>query len=100
MFIYQNVVNGDDSGVEEVEVNQVQVFKEYELNELRKATNGFSSDCIVSESGERAPNVVYRAKLENNHFVAVKRFSRQSWPDPQQFLVQNFHFYFLNIYYV
>lgn len=81
-------VNGDDSGVEEVEVNQVQVFKEYELNELRKATNGFSSDCIVSESGERAPNVVYRAKLENNHFVAVKRFSRQSWPDPQQFLAE------------
>ncbi|KAG6636138.1 serine/threonine-protein kinase BSK2 isoform X2 [Carya illinoinensis] len=64
---------------------QVQAFKEYGLSELRKATNGFSTDYIVSESGEKAPNVVYRGKLENNRLVAVKRFSKQSWPDAQQF---------------
>lgn len=82
-------VNGDNCGGEEdQDNNQVPVFKEYVLNELKKATNGFSSDCIVSESGERAPNVVYRAKLDNNRFVAVKRFSKQSWPDPQQFLAE------------
>ncbi|CAB4279248.1 unnamed protein product [Prunus armeniaca] len=64
------------------------MFKEYSLDELRKATNGFSSECIVSESGEKAPNVVYRGKLDNNRLVAVKRFSKQSWPDAQQFVVE------------
>jgi hypothetical protein len=56
--------------------------------ELRKATNGFSAQYIVSESGEKAPNVVFRGKLENNRLVAVKRFSKQSWPDAQQFVVR------------
>ncbi|KAH7849174.1 hypothetical protein Vadar_014148 [Vaccinium darrowii] len=77
-------VNGDqlDQG------NQVPVFKEFGLSELRTATNGFNSELIVSESGEKAPNVVYRGKLRNNRFVAIKRFSKQSWPDPQQFVVE------------
>ena len=61
-------------------------FKEFGLAELRAATNGFSSELIVSESGEKAPNVVYRGKLKNNQVVAIKRFSRQSWPDPHQFV--------------
>ncbi|XP_035543785.1 serine/threonine-protein kinase BSK2-like [Juglans regia] len=67
---------------------QVPAFKEYGLSELRKATNGFSTDYIVSESAEKAPNVVYRGKLENNRLVAVKRFSKQSWPDAQQFVAE------------
>ncbi|KAK6121591.1 hypothetical protein DH2020_044671 [Rehmannia glutinosa] len=50
-------------------------------------TNGFNSDLIVSESGEKAPNVVYRGKLRSNSHVAIKRFSKQSWPDPQQFVL-------------
>jgi len=75
-------VNGDQVDQE------IQNFKEFELNELRKATNGFSPSCIVSEGGEKAPNVVYRGKLEGNHLVAIKRFSRQSWPDAQQFVVE------------
>ncbi|BFG31088.1 hypothetical protein CerSpe_173620 [Prunus speciosa] len=76
--------NGDQAELEA----QAPVFKEYSLEELRKATNGFSSECIVSESGEKAPNVVYRGKLDNNRLVAVKRFSKQSWPDAQQFVVE------------
>lgn len=75
--------NGDQAELEA----QAPMFKEYSLDELRKATNGFSSECIVSESGEKAPNVVYRGKLDNNRLVAVKRFSKQSWPDAQQFVV-------------
>ena len=69
-------------------------FREFSLAELRAATNGFSSDLIVSESGEKAPNVVYRGKLKSNNnnsshrLVAVKRFSRLSWPDPNQFLIE------------
>ncbi|KAL5980572.1 hypothetical protein ACLOJK_028480 [Asimina triloba] len=65
---------------------QVPAFKEFGLSELRTATKGFSSDLIVSESGEKAPNVVYKGELENNRLVAVKRFSKQSWPDSAQFL--------------
>lgn len=67
----------------------VPVFKEFGLAELRAATNGFSSELIVSESGEKAPNVVYRGKLRNNRLVAIKRFSKLSWPDPHQFVVDN-----------
>ena len=63
------------------------VFKEYGLAELRAATKGFSPETIVSESGEKAPNVVYRGKLEGGRLVAVKRFSKQSWADAQQFVV-------------
>lgn len=83
--------NGNDQGDEE---NRVPAFKEYGLNELRKATNGFSTEYIVSESGEKAPNVVYRGKLHNNRFVAVKRFSKQSWPDAKQFVVRRDFFFF------
>ncbi|KAL5550929.1 hypothetical protein UlMin_001105 [Ulmus minor] len=71
------------------EEDRVPAFKEFELNELRKATNGFNSDHIVSESGEKAPNVVYRGRLQNNRLVAVKRFSKQSWPDAQQFVAES-----------
>ncbi|XP_042440606.1 serine/threonine-protein kinase BSK2-like isoform X1 [Zingiber officinale] len=68
--------------------DQVPAFKEYGLAELRAATKGFSSELIVSESGEKAPNVVYRGKLDGGRFVAVKRFSKQSWPDAQQFVAE------------
>ncbi|CAM8901763.1 unnamed protein product [Rhodiola kirilowii] len=66
----------------------VPAFREFTLADLRTATNGFSSELIVSESGEKAPNVVYKGKLRNNHFVAVKRFSKLSWPDSQQFVAE------------
>ncbi|KAK4592472.1 hypothetical protein RGQ29_016856 [Quercus rubra] len=76
-------------GEEELEQNDgVPAFKEFELAELRAATNGFSSELIVSESGEKAPNVVYKGKLRNNGLVAIKRFSKLSWPDPHQFVTE------------
>ncbi|CAN6919926.1 unnamed protein product [Brassica oleracea var. botrytis] len=68
--------------------NQVPCFKEFEFSELEKVTNGFSPSCIVSEGGEKAPNVVYRGKLEGNRLVAIKRFSKQAWPDAQQFVAE------------
>ncbi|OAY49503.1 serine/threonine-protein kinase BSK2 isoform X2 [Manihot esculenta] len=70
------------------DLDQVPTFREFSLAELRTATNGFSSDLIVSESGEKAPNVVYRGKLNANRLVAIKRFSRLSWPDPHQFVTE------------
>lgn len=81
-------VEGEEGGGRGEE-GKVPAFREYGLGELRKATNGFSSEFIVSESGEKAPNVVYRGKLEGtNRLVAVKRFSRQSWPDAKQFAAE------------
>lgn len=85
------------------EEESVPSFKEFTLVELRTATNGFSSELIVSESGEKAPNVVYKGKLKNNRVVAIKRFSRQSWPDPHQFVVtkaRSFFFFFSSYFFL
>lgn len=92
MLSYVNVGEADG---DQVDQDQVPVFKEFGLAELRAATNGFSSELIVSESGEKAPNVVYRGKLRSNQLVAIKRFSRQSWPDPQQFVVDFFFLFYV-----
>lgn len=80
-------LNGDEASGDQVDPEQVPAFKEFGLAELCAATNGFSSELIVSESGEKAPNVVYRGKIRSNHLVAIKRFSKQSWPDSRQFMV-------------
>lgn len=64
-------------------------FREFKWDELKAATNGFSSDNIVSEHGEKAPNVVYKGLLENERWIAVKRFNRVAWPDSRQFLVSS-----------
>lgn len=61
-------------------------FTEYSLEELRSATDGFASDRIVSEHGRKAPNVVYRGRLDSD--VAIKRFNKFAWPDARQFLVR------------
>ncbi|RYR26643.1 hypothetical protein Ahy_B02g060924 isoform A [Arachis hypogaea] len=61
-------------------------FGEFKLEELKGATNGFSSENIVSEHGEKAPNVVYKGKLQNGNSIAIKRFNKFAWPDSRQFL--------------
>ncbi|XP_010553263.1 PREDICTED: probable serine/threonine-protein kinase At5g41260 [Tarenaya hassleriana] len=61
-------------------------FKEFRLEQLKSSTGGFSPDNIVSEHGEKAPNVVYRGRLEDGRLIAVKRFNRHAWPDHRQFL--------------
>ncbi|CAH9068048.1 unnamed protein product [Cuscuta europaea] len=60
-------------------------FTGFSLEELRAATNGFSSENIVSEHGEKAPNVVFKGKLKNGQRIAVKRFNKSAWPDSRQF---------------
>jgi hypothetical protein len=77
--------DGDDKDAASL---AVPAFREFALAELRAATKGFSADLIVSESGEKAPNVVYRGRLDGGRLIAVKRFSRLSWPDLQRFLVR------------
>lgn len=61
-------------------------FSEFSLENLKAATNGFSSDNIVSEHGEKAPNVVYKGKIDDSRWIAVKRFNKFAWPDSRQFL--------------
>ncbi|KAK8955643.1 putative serine/threonine-protein kinase [Platanthera guangdongensis] len=62
-------------------------FMVFSMEELRAATDGFSPDLIVSEHGEKAPNVVYRGQLlDANRTVAIKRFNKSAWPDARQFL--------------
>lgn len=56
------------------------------MEELKASTSGFSSDNIVSEHGAKAPNVVYRGKLDNDRWIAIKRFNKLAWPDSRQFL--------------
>lgn len=72
---------------EKHEVDNLPPFREYTIDQLREATSGFAVENIVSEHGERAPNVVYKGKLENEIQIAVKRFNRSAWPDSRQFLV-------------
>ncbi|KAG9443142.1 hypothetical protein H6P81_018996 [Aristolochia fimbriata] len=61
-------------------------FSEFSLADLKAATNNFSSDYIVSESGEKAPNLVYKGRLQKNRrWIAVKKFTKMAWPNPKQF---------------
>lgn len=66
-------------------------FREFSIEQLRIATSGFSVENIVSEHGEKAPNVVYRGKLDNHRRIAVKCFNRSAWPDARQFMVSKCH---------
>ncbi|XP_028770597.1 serine/threonine-protein kinase BSK6 [Neltuma alba] len=61
-------------------------FGEFSLEQLKGATSGFSPENIVSEHGEKAPNIVYKGKLEDGHMIAIKRFNKFAWPDSRQFL--------------
>lgn len=70
-----------------VEPEVVPAFKEYSLETLKAATRGFSAELIVSESGEKAPNFVYRGKLDQNRIIAIKRFPKTAWPDAKGFSV-------------
>ncbi|KAL5791313.1 hypothetical protein ACOSQ2_006201 [Xanthoceras sorbifolium] len=65
--------------------NGAPFFSEFSLSDLKAATNNFSSDNIVSESGEKAPNIVYKGRLQNRQWIAVKKFTKMAWPDPKQF---------------
>lgn len=67
----------------------VAAFTEFSFADLKAATNNFSPEYIVSESGVKAPNVVYKGRLQNQNdnrgWIAVKKFTKLAWPDPKQF---------------
>ncbi|KAK7404524.1 hypothetical protein VNO78_05473 [Psophocarpus tetragonolobus] len=84
--IKSNLHNLSDDDEKKNEKDPWGGFSEYSMDQLRVATSGFSPDNIVSEHGEKAPNVVYRGRLEDDRLVAVKRFNKSAWPDSRQFL--------------
>ncbi|KAK4780219.1 hypothetical protein SAY87_016325 [Trapa incisa] len=75
-----------DNGGQSEDGTALPVFREYSLDQLKAATSSFSRENIVSEHGEKAPNVVFRGKLEDGQWIAIKRFNKSAWPDPRQFL--------------
>lgn len=77
------------------EANNGTGFHEFTLEQLNNATSGFAVENIVSEHGEKAPNVVYKGKMENQIRIAVKRFNRNAWPDARQFLVNSLFFFLM-----
>lgn len=62
-------------------------FIKFSFLDLKAATKNFNSEFIVSESGEKAPNLVYKGQLQDSRWIAVKKFSKLAWPDPKQFAV-------------
>ncbi|XP_020079947.1 probable serine/threonine-protein kinase At5g41260 isoform X2 [Ananas comosus] len=77
---------GAESEEENGELYELQPFQEFSFEQLRLATLGFNAANIVSEQGEKAPNVVYKGRLDAQRRIAVKQFTRSAWPDPRQFL--------------
>ncbi|KAL5132849.1 Serine/threonine-protein kinase BSK3 [Glycine soja] len=85
-----SVIETPDAEIEDSsEASNWPTFREFTLEQLKNATSGFAVENIVSEHGEKAPNVVYKGKLENQMRIAVKRFNRNAWPDARQFLEES-----------
>ncbi|KAH7669130.1 Non-specific serine/threonine protein kinase protein [Dioscorea alata] len=60
-------------------------FRQYSLAEIMAATDGFSWDNIIAKGGGTIPNYVFRGRLPETQQIAVKRFSKNAWPDVEQF---------------
>lgn len=87
LMVFRVLASFDPENGGKNEGDSLPSFGEFSLDQLRAATSGFSSDNIVSEHGEKAPNVVYKGKLEDDRCIAVKRFNKSAWPDARQFMV-------------
>ncbi|KAL9299696.1 putative inactive receptor-like kinase BSK12 RLK-Pelle-RLCK-XII-1 family [Arabidopsis thaliana] len=55
----------------------------FSFSALKTATNHFSPENIVSD---QTSDVVFRGRLQNGGFVAIKRFNNMAWSDPKLFL--------------
>ncbi|KAI8025227.1 Serine/threonine-protein kinase BSK3 [Camellia lanceoleosa] len=68
-----SIVEAPNVENEEEEVSVLRAFHEFTLEQLKNATSGFAVEDIVSENGEKAPNVVYKGKLENQQRIEEAR---------------------------
>ncbi|KAH7666764.1 Non-specific serine/threonine protein kinase protein [Dioscorea alata] len=62
-------------------------FREYTLQELMAATDGFSDQNLISKGDGEIPNNTYSGRLPGGQRIAVKRFSLLAWPEGEQFKV-------------
>ncbi|KAJ4893201.1 Protein kinase protein with tetratricopeptide repeat domain [Raphanus sativus] len=83
--IKSTVIGELDNNNKDSEGSSCPRFREFTLEELRVATDGFSADNIVSEHNEKVPNIVYEGTLDDGKKIAVKRFQKLSWPDASEF---------------
>ncbi|CAA7023097.1 unnamed protein product [Microthlaspi erraticum] len=86
---HRNHNNNEGGGGRRWHFSNVPDFSEFFAADLRDATNNFSVNSVVSVSSDQTPNVVYqgclRKKDKNIRRIAVKKFSKSTWPDPKQF---------------
>ncbi|KAL6204512.1 hypothetical protein ACLB2K_021779 [Fragaria x ananassa] len=82
------IANLNDSSELENISKESYSLPEFSLKQLKAATEGFLPENIISDDGEKAPNVVYRGMLEDGRWIAVKRFQYSAWPESVQFLAE------------
>ncbi|KAG7600147.1 Protein kinase-like domain superfamily [Arabidopsis suecica] len=66
-------------------------FSEFSASVLRDATNNFNKNAVVSVCSDQEPNVVYQGCIRSDkdkRLIAVKKFSKTTWPDPKQFAAE------------
>ncbi|KAM0942295.1 putative protein kinase RLK-Pelle-RLCK-XII-1 family [Dioscorea sansibarensis] len=61
------------------------LIRQYTLAELMVATRGFAHQCMLSKDGNKLANFVYKGRLHGGQPIAVKRFSKDTWPDAKLF---------------
>ncbi|RXI08058.1 hypothetical protein DVH24_014624 [Malus domestica] len=66
---------------EKSKVDNLPAFCEFTFEQIKNATSGFAVEYTVSEQVDKAPNVDYKGKPENQKRIAVKRFNRMAWPE-------------------
>jgi BR-signaling kinase len=64
--------------------DEVVELAEFSLAELRAAMDHFAAGNIMLESGEKAPNLVYRGRLKGGgaapyRSIVVNKFSKLAW---------------------
>ncbi|GAU50786.1 hypothetical protein TSUD_192220 [Trifolium subterraneum] len=64
----------NDENDDRCEVSNWPRFCKFTLEQLKNVTSGFAVESIVSEHGEKAPNVVSKGKLENQMRIDLKQF--------------------------
>ena len=78
------VGKGDDTGLEQQIEGSSTAPRKFRLKEVEAATENFNSDNLLGRGGF---GTVYKGVLENRE-VAVKRFSRNSHDDKQDFIAE------------
>ncbi|KAL3624932.1 hypothetical protein CASFOL_031600 [Castilleja foliolosa] len=58
----------------------------HDLDNVKNGHHSLEIAVLCVPDGYMSPYKV--SKLRSNSVVAIKRFSKQSWPDPQQFVRQ------------